>query len=47
MIDTVQDEIDEIKGYLLRDTDNKLDRSFYEGKLEALDWVLRRLPEEG
>ena len=24
-----------------------IDRPFYEGKLEALDWVLRRLPSEG
>lgn len=47
MIDLVQAEYDEIKSYLSREGDNELDRSFYEGKLEALDWVLRRLPSEG
>ena len=27
--------------------DYELDRSFYEGRIEALKWVLRQLPEEG
>jgi hypothetical protein len=44
MIDEVQDEIDEIKGYLKRPG---IDKAFYEGKLEALRWVIKRLPEEG
>jgi hypothetical protein len=44
MIDEVWDEIEEIKGYLKREG---IDKAFYEGKLEALHWVLKRLPEEG
>lgn len=47
MIDIVEEEISDIKNYLSSEGSNELDRSFYEGKLEALDWVLRRLPEEG
>ena len=47
MIDIVEDEIDDIKNYLAKEGSNELDRSFYEGKLEALAWVLKNLPEEG
>ena len=47
MIDIVEDEIKDIKKYLKQEGGNELDRSFYEGKLEALDWVLRNLPDEG
>ena len=47
MISIVKDEIRDIKKYLKQDGKNELDHSFYEGKLEALDWVLRRLPDEG
>lgn len=47
MIELVEDEIDDIKNYLEEQGSNELDRSFYEGKIEALEWVLRNLPEEG
>ena len=47
MIELVEDEIDDIKNYLEEQGSIELDRSFYEGKLEALEWVLKNLPEEG
>ena len=47
MIELVEDEIDDIKNYLEEQGSNELDRSFYEGKIEALEWVLKNLPEEG
>jgi hypothetical protein len=33
--------------YLKTEGDNELDKSFYEGRIEALKWVLKQLPEEG
>jgi hypothetical protein len=47
MIDLVANAIKEIKDYLDSEGSNEIDHAFYEGKLEALDWVLRNLPEEG
>lgn len=46
MIDEVEDELREAQSSL-DDSDNALDRAFHEGRIHALDWVLRRLPEEG
>lgn len=47
MIDLVEDAIEEDKKYLAQEGANELDRSFYEGRIAALEWVLRNLPEEG
>ena len=45
MIKLIQEAISEDLHHL--NDENELDRSFYEGRIEALKWVLRQLPEEG
>jgi hypothetical protein len=46
MISLVEDELRDAQSSL-DDSDNALDRAFHEGRIQALDWVLRRLPSEG
>ena len=45
MIKIIEDAIAEDLHHL--NDESELDRSFYEGRIEALKWVLRQLPEEG
>jgi len=46
MISLVEDELREAQSSL-DDSDNALDRAFHEGRIHALEWVLKQLPEEG
>jgi len=43
----IENAIEQDKAYLAQEGANELDNSFYEGRIEALNWVLRNLPEEG
>ena len=45
MIKLIQEAIEENLHHISDDTE--LDRSFYEGRVDALKWVPRQLPDEG
>lgn len=47
MYDIILEEIEDCKQYLEVEGDNELDRPFYEGRIHALEWVLKQLPDEG
>lgn len=47
MRDLILKAIETDTEYLKIQGDNELDIPFYEGRIEALNWVLRNLPEEG
>jgi hypothetical protein len=47
MKDRIIKEIEDCQQYLEVEGDNELDRPFYEGRIFALEWVLKNLPEEG
>lgn len=47
MQDIILAEIADCQQYLDVEGDNELDRPFYEGRIHALEWVLKQLPEEG
>lgn len=47
MIKKVMEAIEVDKKYLNQEGSNELDRSFYEGRIAALEWVLKNLSEEG
>ncbi len=47
MRDLILKAIEEDKNYLEVEGDNELDKDFYQGRIEAFNWVLRNLPEEG
>ena len=47
MRDIILKEIDYCEEYLITEGDDELDRTFYDGRIHALKWVLKMLPEEG
>jgi hypothetical protein len=47
MITMITQAIEIDKKYLDQEGSNELDRSFYEGRIEALKWVLREIESEG
>lgn len=47
MINLILEAIATDETYLKTEGSTEIDNSFYEGRIEALKWVLKQLPEEG
>lgn len=47
MREIIEAEIQDCQQYLDVEGDSELDRPFYEGRIHALEWVLKQLPDEG
>jgi hypothetical protein len=47
MRELIEAELTQCRQYLDNEGENETDRSFFEGRIDALEWVTRQLPEEG
>ena len=47
MKDIIEAEAKEVLTRLMESVGDKVSYNYYQGKIDALAWVLRQLPEEG